>query len=90
MAQARKTVKAQETEQVEGQAKKGPSAILGQLIKFTEAIKLADEQSPLNSANGTKHVIKLLPNGWASIQKTPQSIATLVPAGNILYFIPEK
>ena len=87
MAQAKKTAKAEETEQVKEQPKNG--AIIGSQIKFSEAIKLEDEQSPLTSARKPL-VIKLLPNGWATIQKTNQSIPTYVPAGNIQYFIPEK
>jgi hypothetical protein len=63
--------------------------ILGKQIKFAEAIKLDDEQSPVTSARAP-YIVKLLPNGWAAIQKTPTSIATLVPANNILYFIPTK
>lgn len=88
MAQAKKTVKAEETEQVKEQPKNG--AIIGSQIKFGEAILVSGEQSPQTSARSSQYLIKLLPNGWATIQKPNQEVATYVPAGNILYFIPEK
>lgn len=88
MAQAKKT-KATETEGQSAPEEKHKGAIYGQLIKFGEAIKIANDVSPLQSASNKEHIIKLLPNGWATVQKGKEAKATLVPAGNILYFIPE-
>ena len=71
--------------------KEQPKAILGSMIKFCEAVKLEGDTSPITSANAKSgHVIKLLPNGWATIAPAAnQLVPSYVPASNILYFIPK-
>lgn len=85
MAQAKKTEKIEAEPKAE--ASKGT---LGHMVKFKEAVNLSDDNTPVTFARSPKQIIKLLPNGWVTVQKTKDSTPTLVPAGNILYFIPEK
>jgi hypothetical protein len=78
-------VKAKSSEEPQAE----PRGIVGKEIKFKESVML-DDRTQITYAKAPNQVIKLLPSGWAAIQRNAQTPATLVPSSNINYFIPEK